>query len=95
MDRIGISFYSPRTPDEVRESFVRPLRKALEEARGGIFSNYLHQDQEDPEQPAEHLLIFEVADFRQSLRLLRTKLEELGAPWEVAFHNLNPSDLPY
>jgi len=100
MDRIGISFYSPHSPDQVREAFVRPLRKALEAARGGIFSNYLHQDQEEAyqgrgEQPAEHLLVFEVNDFEGSLRLLRTELEKLDAPREVLFHNLNPSDLPY
>ncbi|QDS97273.1 hypothetical protein [Adhaeretor mobilis] len=95
MDRIGISFYSPRSPDQVREWLVRPLRKALEDARGGIFSNYLHQDQEGADQAAEHLLVFEVNDFEGSLRVLRTELEKLDAPREVLFHNLNPSDLPY
>lgn len=95
MDRVGISFYSRETPDEVRTRYVRPLRTALDTARAGIFSNYLHQVQDGPDEPAEHLLIFEVHDFRSALRLLRTEMERLGPPQNMSLHNLNPSDLPY
>ena len=95
MDRVGVSFYSPASPDEVRAQYVRPLRAALEGARAGVFSNYLHQDSDGPDQPAEHLLVFQVTDFRSGLRLLRTELQQLGPLEEMNFHNLNPSDLPY
>ena len=95
MDRVGISFQSTQTTDEVRHQFIGPLRTALETAHAGVYSNYLHQDAEHPGQATEHLLVFEVNDFRDALRLLRTQLEKLNPPKLVDFHNLNPSDLPY
>lgn len=95
MERVGISFYSRETPDQVRQRFVRPLRAVIQAERAGVFSNYLHQDRDGPDKPAEHLLVFEVHDFRVGLRLLRTEIERLGPPDDLTLHNLNPSDLPY
>jgi hypothetical protein len=90
MDRIGVSFKSPLSPDEVRERYIRPLAAALEESHAGIYVNYLRQH-DDVEQPAEHLLLFEAFDFQLGLRLLRMALEKVGPPEGMAFHNLNPS----
>ncbi|MCA9233830.1 MAG: hypothetical protein KDA44_00050 [Planctomycetales bacterium] len=94
MDRVGISFKSSLTGDEVRERYVRPLRAALEGAKLGFYSNYLRQGDNDTG-PQEHLLVFQVFDFHAGLRLLRTELEKLERPDEVHLHNLNPSDPMY
>ena len=95
MDRVGISFSSSMTADEVRERYVRPLRAALEAARKGIYTNYLRQADADSAQPAEHLLMFHVFDFQEGLHLLRVEIEKLGPPAGMMFHNLNPSDPAY
>lgn len=96
MDRVGISFQSKMSPDEVRDAYIRPLRAALEDAKAGIYTNYLHQAEGDPDQPAEHLMMFQVRDFEGGLRLLRTELEKLVTPgMRFAFHNLNPSTPAY
>jgi hypothetical protein len=94
MDRVGISFKSPLSADEVRERFIEPLRDALETTRAGIYSNYLRQ-LDDDDGPPEHLLVFQVRDFQEGLRLLRLELEKIGVPGEAHLHNLNPSDPMY
>jgi len=94
MDRVGISFKSPLSPDEVRTRFIDPLRAALEGSRAGIYSNYLRQLDPDGA-PPEHLLVFQVHNFQQGLRLLRVTLEKIGVPGEALFHNLNASDPMY
>jgi hypothetical protein len=96
MHRIGISFRSQLTADEVREKFITPLRTALESANGGIYSNYLRQlDDGESDGPAEHLLVFQLFDFEEGLRLLRVTLEKIGVPGEASFHNLDPSQPMY
>ena len=95
MNRIGISFNSPLSPDEVLRRFIRPLRDAIESDRAGFYSNYLRQAEADPAAPDEHLLIFQVRDFKAGLHLLRMKLQELGPPPNVLFHNLDPSEPMY
>jgi len=95
MDRIGISFRSKLSADEIRERYIRPLRTALEEARGGVYSNYLRQDDPDGDLETEHLIVFLVRDFKEGLRLLRTEFSKLEQPDGVQLHNLNPSDPPY
>jgi hypothetical protein len=94
MDRVGISFKSPLSPDEVHERYIEPLRAALERMRAGIYSNYLRQF-DDGDGPPEHLLVFQVADFETGLRLLRVELEKIGVPGEAHLHNLNASDPMY
>lgn len=91
MHKVGISFCSSLTADEVREQYVRPLRAVLKEASAGIYSNYLRQVDPDSTVGTEHLLIFELQDFKAGLRLLRVKIEEIGLPGEVQFQNLSPS----
>lgn len=91
MDRIGISFRSILTPDEVTERFVNPFRAALERDAAGIYSNYLRQVDPDAIEPTEHLLVFEVHDFKVGLRCLRLEAEKIGLPEELSFQNLNPS----
>ena len=91
MDRVGISFQSPLSPDEIRTRYVEPLRVALESARAGIYSNYLRQIDADPATPAEHLLVFQVREFQAGLHLLRMKLQEIGPLERLMFHNLEPS----
>jgi hypothetical protein len=95
MNRIGISFKSSLSPDEILARFIRPLRAALEPDRAGFYSNYLRQAEADPAAPDEHLLIFQVHDFQASLHLLRMKIEEIGPPPNVLFHNLDPSEPLY
>lgn len=96
MDRVGVSFKSSLSSDEIRRQFVQPLREAIETPRAGVYSNYLRQaDDRDPAAPSEHLLMFHVLDFEQGLRLLRTALESLGPPQELRFHNLDPSQPMY
>ncbi len=95
MDRVGVSFKSPLTADEIRQRYIQPLREAIETPRAGIYSNYLRQADADPAAPAEHLLMFQVLDFEQAIRLLRLALESLGPPHEVRFHNLDPSQPMY
>ena len=95
MHRIGISFKSSMSPEEVRECYVQPLRDAVESARAGIYSNYLQQAETDPSAPSEHLLVFHVRDFQTGLRLLRVELEKIGVTGEAHFHNLDPSEPMY
>jgi hypothetical protein len=95
MNRIGVSFKSPLSAEEVRDRFIRPLRAALEGERAGIYSNYLRQTDDVGDAPAEHLLVFQVHDFQAGLRLLRVELEKIGVPGEAHFHNLDPSDPMY
>ncbi len=95
MHRIGVSFQSQLSPDEVQSRFIQPLRQVLEAAKAGIYSNYLRQVDEDSSDPAEHLLVFEVRDFKEGLRLLRTEIEKLGPPERTMLHNLNPSKPAY
>jgi hypothetical protein len=95
MNRIGISFKSPLTADEVQARFIRPLRAALEADHVGIYANYLRQAEADPEAPTEHLLVFHVRDFQAGLRLLRVELQKIGVPGEAHFHNLDPSSPMY
>jgi hypothetical protein len=94
MDRVGISFKSPLTAEEVRQRFIEPLRAVLEGEHAGIYSNYLRQS--DPNDgPPEHLLVFQIHDFQEGLRLLRVELQKIGVPGEALFHNLNASDPMY
>lgn len=95
MDRVGISFQSKQTSEQVRSQYINPLRVALKAAHAGVYTNYLHQDAPSAGAPTEHLLVFEVHDFRAGLRLLRVELAQLNPPEAVQFHNLNASDLPY
>ena len=95
MHKVGISFRSVLTPDEVREKYIRPLRVALKEAQAGIYSNYLRQVDPNATEATEHLLVFEIQDFKVGLRVLRVALEKLGLPGEVQFQNLDPSKPGY
>jgi hypothetical protein len=95
MHRIGVSFKSPLSPDEVLTRFIKPLRDRLEAEQGGIYSNYLRQVDPSYDTPDEHLIVFIVHDFQIALRLLRTELQRIGVPGEVTFHNLDPSDPLY
>jgi hypothetical protein len=95
MDRVGVSFQSKLTADEIRVRYIQPLRVAVEEPHAGFYSNYLRQAEADPEKPDEHLIIFQVRDFQQGLHLLRMKLQEIGPPPNMQFHNLDPSEPMY
>jgi hypothetical protein len=95
MHRIGISFKSTLTPDEVRERYIEPLRDAINAEHAGVYSNYLRQAEADPQKPDEHLLVFNVHDFEPALHVLRMKLQEIGVPGETTFHNLDPSSPMY
>ena len=94
MDRVGISFRSSLSADDVRQRYIAPLREALEAARAGIYSNYLRQLDEN-DGPPEHLLVFQIHEFEAGLRLLRTTMETLGPPRGTTLHNLNVSDPMY
>jgi hypothetical protein len=95
MDRVGISFKSPLLPEQIRARYVEPLRDALEQPHAGIYTNYVRRPDDDPQAPAEHLLVFLVRDFQAGLHLLRMKLEEIGQPQEMMLHNLEPSEPMY
>ncbi|MGI9428182.1 MAG: hypothetical protein ACR2NM_05960 [Bythopirellula sp.] len=95
MHKVGISFRSALSAQEVREKYIRPLRTALSDEQAGIYSNYLRQVDPDSEDATEHLIIFELQDFKIGLRLLRVELEKIGTPGEVQFQNLNPSKPGY
>ncbi|TWU29988.1 hypothetical protein [Bythopirellula polymerisocia] len=94
MDKVGISFCSTLSAEEVRAKYINPLRSALRLAKAGIYSNHLRQV--DPQATTtEHLLVFEVHRFKEGLRILRTELEKVGVPEGLALHNLNPSQPGY
>ena len=95
MNRVGISFQSPLSPDEVVTQFIRPLRDALEAEQLGVYSNYLRQADPGHDAPDEHLIVFLVRDFQAGLRLLRLRLQQLGVPAEATFYNLDPSEPMY
>ena len=95
MDKIGISFRSELSDKEVRRLYIGPLRAQLEEQKAGIYVNYLRQVDPDEIEPTEHLLVFEVHDFKKGLRVLRLELEQLGMPEGTQLQNLNPSSPGY
>lgn len=95
MDRVGISFQSEISPEQVLSDFIKPLRQALERESAGIYSNYLRQIDPDPNEPTEHLIVFQVHDFKDGLRCLRVAAEEIGMPQDISFQNLNPSQPGY
>lgn len=95
MDKVGISFRSSLTADQVREQYIRPLRAVLKEATAGIYTNYLRQVDPDSSDGTEHLLVFELQDFKAGLRLMRVELERIGLPGDVQFQNLSPSQPGY
>ncbi|MEM8944345.1 MAG: hypothetical protein AAGD11_04105 [Planctomycetota bacterium] len=93
--KVGISFRSSLSADEVRQRYIRPLRKVLKEASAGIYSNYLRQVDPDSTRATEHLIVFELQDFKAGLRVLRVELEQIGLPSDVQFQNLSPSQPGY
>jgi hypothetical protein len=95
MDKIGLSFRSTLSPEEVRAMYINPLRAALRHEKAGIYSNHLRQVDPQTVDTFEHLLVFEVNDFEKSLRLLRLELAKVGPPENMQFHNLNPSQPGY
>jgi hypothetical protein len=95
MNRVGVSFKSELSSDEIRERYIWPLREALEKENAGIYSNYLRQADADPDAPAEHLLVFQVREFEAGLRLLRMMMQELGPPPDMMMHNLEASEPMY
>lgn len=95
LHKVGVSFRSTLTADEVREKYIRPLRAALKEESAGIYTNYLRQVDPDASKETEHLIVLELQDFKVGLRLLRLKMEELGLPSDVQFQNLSPSQPGY
>ncbi len=95
MHKVGISFRSALTPEQVREKYIQPLRAALKEAQAGIYSNYLRQVDPEATEGTDHLLVFEIQDFKLGLRLLRVELEKLDLPGEVQLQNLDPSKPGY
>lgn len=95
MDRVGISFKSALSSDEIRTRYIQPLREALESSRAGIYSNYLRQADADSVEPAEHLLVFQVREFQAGLQLLRVTMQSIGPPEGMTLHNLDPSDPMY
>ena len=95
MHKVGVSFRSELSADEVRKQYVRPLQSALVDAQAGIYSNYLRQVDPDEAAATEHLIVFEIPDFKVGLRVLRLQLEELQIPGQVQLQNLNPSQPGY
>ncbi len=95
MHKIGLSFRSTLSPEEVRAKYINPLRATLRHDKAGIYSNHLRQVDPQSVDTFEHLLVFEVHDFEKSLRLLRVELTTIGPPENFQFHNLDPSQPGY
>jgi hypothetical protein len=95
MNKIGLSFRSDLSPEDVRATYINPLRAALRREKAGIYSNHLRQVDPQSVDTFEHLLVFEVNDFEKALRLLRMELTTIGKPAAAQFHNLDPSQPGY
>jgi hypothetical protein len=95
MDSVGISFKSGLSSEQIYRKYVQPLRAAVEQPHAGIYSNHVCRPDDDPQAPAEHLLVFLVRDFKAGLHLLRMKLQEIGQPEGTLLHNLAPSEPMY
>ncbi len=95
MHKIGLSFRSTLSPEEVRAKYINPLRAVLRHEKAGIYSNHLRQVDPQTVDTFEHLLVFEVGDFEKALRILRLELNEIGPPEAAQFHNLDPSQPGY
>jgi len=95
VEKIGISFKSQLSRDEIRDRYIQPLRTALEQSGEGIFSNYLRQADASLHEPAEHLLVFEVNDFKSGLQRVRTEMQRLDPLEGMLLHNLNSSSPAY
>jgi hypothetical protein len=95
MHKIGLSFRSTLSPEDVRTKYINPLRAALRHEKAGIYSNHLRQVDPHAVDTFEHLLVFEVNDFEKAVRLLRVELTAIGPPAGAQFHNLDPSQPSY
>lgn len=95
MDKIGIALRSEKSAESLRDDVIEPLRTALKEEKAGIYTNYLRQHDPDSEEPTEHLIVFEVNDFKKGIRVLRLTLDKLNLLEKVQFQNLNPSTPGY
>lgn len=95
MHKIGLSFRSTLSPEEVRTKYINPLRSVLRHEKAGIYSNHLRQVDPQSVDTFEHLLVFEATDFEKALRILRLELNTIGPPENAQFHNLNPSQPGY
>lgn len=95
MHKIGLSFRSTLSPEDVRAKYINPLRNKLRHEKAGIYSNHLRQVDPQSVDTFEHLLVFEVNDFENALRLLRVELNNIGPPEGAQFHNLDPSQPGY
>ncbi|MCA9258406.1 MAG: hypothetical protein KDA61_04355 [Planctomycetales bacterium] len=92
MHVIGMSFNAPLSTEQVQRDVIDPLRVAMEGTGVGIYSNYLRKG--DGVSP-EHVVVFEVLDFKTGLRTLRLAASELDLPPDLQFHNLDPTEPPY
>ena len=93
MYRIGVSIFSAHDRTAVQSSYVKPVRKSMAEERIGFWSNHLvegHGDRIDPTASPlrNHLLLFDVYDFKRGINFLRESFSGLQCPPTTEFIDL-------
>jgi hypothetical protein len=92
MWKIGVSFESTEPLENLKRRVVDPVAVSLQHGGEGIYSNHLQQDtarREDGQAVIDHLLVFEVLDFKEGIRRVRTLMQEKMDPQAMRFHNLS------
>ena len=94
MHRIGVSLPSARNRAALRDAYIKPVRKLMMENRIGIWSNHMvegHGDRVDPTASPlrNHLLMFEVYDFKDGINFLREAFTKLRCPASTQFLDLS------
>lgn len=92
MWKIGVSFESTEPFEALKRQIVDPVAKSLQNRGEGIYSNHLQQEtsrRQVGKPIVDHLLVFEVPDFKDGIRQVRLLMQEKMDPASMRFHNLS------
>ena len=100
MHRIGVSIFSAHDRSTVLASYVKPVRKSMMDKRIGFWANHLVEGRGSSIDPTanplrNHLLMFDVFDFKRGVNFLRESFSGLQCPPSTAFIDLTSGELLY
>ena len=94
MYRIGVSLPSARNRTALRDAYIKPVRQLMLENRIGFWSNHMVEGSGNRIDPTasplrQHLLMFEVYDFKDGVNFLREAFSKLRCPPSTQFIDLS------
>lgn len=96
MYRIGVSIRSAHDRDTVHRNYIKPLQRQMRRDNIGYWSNHLVEEEGNRHDPTasplrDHLLLFQVYDFKRGVNFLRSTLQDLHCPRSTSFIDLTDS----